>query len=293
MKALLISLLLFSNSFSNSYAETEGKKPVMTWAFATSSKTLPPPKSNIVNEKHPLFKLYYEGLKDYEQLIMAATITRIEADMQSKRLICYPGSSEFTRRRAFAYLTSQYNQPAPQLIMTEDKGKALIKKLGGHITLKKIIQVEELKGSLAEGRSYGETIDRILASHKGNYKRQVYNTFIQTVTPQIKNGRVDYTLEYPFVVQEMEKADTTSKVRLMIIPLEDAEHYVTQYTACSKTPEGLAIIKRLDKIVKKHVTDPTYWKGVIGSIEPKDRVEFRKHIDKFIEKRSKESVIID
>lgn len=289
----MISLLLSLITFTNVQAEAVSQKPVMTWAFATSSKSLPPPKSNIVNEKHPLFKLYYDELKDYEQLIMAATITRIEADMKSKRLICYPGSSEFSRRRSFSYLTSQYIQPAPQLIMTEEKGKALIKKMGGHVTLKKLIQVEDLKGSLAEGRSFGETIDRILASHKGNYKRQVYNTFIQTVTPQIKNGRVDYTLEYPFVVQAMEKEDQTSKVRLIVIPLEDAEHYVTQYTACSKTPEGLAIIKRLDKIVKKNVSDPKYWSGVIGSIEPKDRAEFQKHIDKFIEKRSKESVVID
>ena len=286
------SILLFILFTSTTFAET--KKPVLMWAFPTSSKALPPPKTNILDAKHPLFKLYHDELADYDQQIMAATITRIEADMKSKRLICYPGSSEYTRRRSFAYLTSQYIQPAPQLIMTEGKGKELMKKFGGHVTLKKVIQMEGLKGSLAEGRSFGETIDRILASQEaGNYKRQVYNTFIQTVTPQIKNGRVDYTLEYPFVVQAMEKEDTNGKVRLMIIPLEDAEHFVTQYTACSKTPEGLAIIKRLDKIVKKNVSDPNYWKGVMDSIEPKDRAEFQKHIDKFIVNRSKESVVID
>lgn len=270
-------------------------KRELVWAFATTHKSLPPPKNaNILGESHPLFKFYQEELKDYKQTIMAATLTRIEMELRDKKkLMCYPGSSEFSRRREFTYLTSQYIQPAPQLVVTKKIGQRLLKKYTGKVSLKEIMNDKSLKGSLAEGRSYGEEIDQLLKDNGQNIKRQVYNTFIQTVIPQIKISRIDYTLEYPFVVNSMEAEDKNKKIPLMTIPLSDVKEYVTQYIACTKSPEGLEVIKRLDRAIRENVSKEIFWKGVLRSVPEGEKKNFQRAIDSFITQRKTHASVIE
>lgn len=286
---LILVCVLFS---ARSYAV---QKPVLTWAFATSTKAVPSTTStNIINDKHALYKLFVKNLNNYDHVVLEATLPRIEEEIKSKKLICYPGSSEFSRRRNFTYLTSLYIQPAPQLVVSKDLGKQLLKKFHGSVSLKKLLLEPNLRGALAEGRSYGETLDHILKGEKVNLKRQVYNTFIQTVVNQIKIGRMDYTLEYPFIVKALEeKSSAKNDVKLMTIPLSDAEEYVTQYAACSKTPEGLKVIKHIDEVVKKNVADKSYWTGVLNSLPASERADFQKNIDKFVRLRQIKSDIIE
>jgi uncharacterized protein (TIGR02285 family) len=288
MKSLILLLFISFNVFGN-----EAKTNIeLTWVFALPSKAPAAINSNILSESHPLILLYKNELKEFKHLSMAATITRIEEDMKNKKFICYPGSSEYSRRREFAYLTSQYIQAAPQLVVTEELGQKLLKKYQGKVNLVTLMNDSSFKGALAEGRSYGESIDKILKENPNKIKRQVFNTIIQTVIDQIKFGRVDYTLEYNFFVAASEAENKSSKIHLMTIPLNDVEPFNTQYVACTKTPEGLEVIKRIDKVVQQNVAHPEYWKEILNSIPEQDKEEFKKHMKKFIKERSKTSVII-
>ena len=74
MRAVLISIL-FSLSLR---LWAEDKKPVLTWAFAGSSRTVNESRPNIVDEHHYIFKLFKNSLQNFDQVIMSATLTRIE-----------------------------------------------------------------------------------------------------------------------------------------------------------------------------------------------------------------------
>lgn len=289
MKVFILCLLISFKILA------EDKKPTkdLIWGYAIPNKAVLSSKTNILNEDHPLIILYMKEMKDFKQTSLHATINRIEEEMKNKKLVCYPGSSEYNRRREFSYLTSQYIQPAPQIVVQEELGKKLLAKYHGKINLVSLMNDETIKGALAEGRSYGESIDHLLKNNPSeNIKRQVFNTPIQTVIEQIKNGRVDYTLEYPFFVDFMNANVAPKANKLITIPINDADSFVTQYTACSKTPDGIEIIKRIDKIVMKHVGRPEYWKEVLNSVPEKDKEEFKKQMKKFIKDRENTSVII-
>lgn len=287
-RSLFIALFLpiyFASGFAS-------EKPELIWAFATSSTTMQPSGLNIVDENHNLFKLFKKELHQYDHKVLKGTLPRIEKELKNQKNVCYPGSTEFTRRKKFTYLTPMYVQPSPQLVVTEVLGQRLLNENQNGLTLKNIMEDKKLRGSLAEGRSYGETIDHILNSKQGNIKRRVYNTFIQTVVDQIKIGRVDYTIEYAFVVQALQNQSNENKIRLMTIPLKDVGPYVTQYTACSKTPEGLNIIEKLDEVIRKNINKPEYWAGVLESVPRAEKKEFQKKIDFFIKDRQKGPYII-
>ncbi len=287
---LLISFNCFLFSFA---AESSDKNPEITWAFVNSTRSLNLPNTNIFNENHFIFKLYKTKLADYNHTIISATLTRIEAELKSNKLVCFPGSSEFTRRKEFSYLTSQYIQPSPQLIVSAETGKKILKKYKGKVSLTEILNDPGLKGTVAEGRSYGEVMDGILKKNPSrNLSQSVYSAWIKTVSMQIKNGRLDYTLENPFVVRELEASDKHNPVKLVTIALSDSDKFVTQYVACAKTPEGLKVIRRLDQVIMNSVGMKQYWQGVLKAIPKEEREDFQKHIDSFVSHRQHHSLII-
>jgi len=265
----------------------------ITWVFTSASPSISPLKANIVDDKHDLFKLYRAQLSDYQHTSFTGTIPRIEIELKRKTLACYPGSSDASRRKEFTYLTSQYIQPAPQLIVKKELADRLRLQYKNGIYLKEILKEKKLAGLIGEARSYGVAIDKILSNNlPNNIKKGVFETFGPSSLNMIEKGRADYTIEYPFILHNLRESALIG-TELVNLPLLDVGQSMTQYLACSKTPEGLAVIKRADKIIREHVRDNQYWTGVLQSMPEADRPSFQKEINKFVETRSKTPVIIE
>ncbi len=264
----------------------------ITWTFTSIDPSISIPKANIVDENHPLYQLYKSELTDYEHVTFKATIPRIETELKGKNLVCYPGSSEADRRRQFSYLTSQYVQPSPQIVARKEIAERIRKTQKKGVSLQKVLQDTSLRGLIGESRSFGSSIDRILAKGYGNLKTGVFDTFGPGLMNMIEKYRADYTIEYPFILHNL-RENAKVGLDLETIPLIDVAPTITQYIACSKTPEGHKVIERVDQIIRNHVKDPKYWTGVINSIPKADRAAFQKEIHKFTETRTKAPVIIE
>lgn len=288
---MFLFILFLSFSANSSEVPTDlnkEKKPVLTWVFAATAENSPMP--SIVSPKHPLFLLYQSGLKGYEQNVFAGSLPHIEMELKSKKLVCYPGSSEAVRRKEFAYLTSQYIQPAPRLVMSKamaEKVNAKYKK----ITLKEILNDSSLRGVVDQSRSFGPEIDKLIRENSKNIKKGVFDTFSNTIFVMIQKDRVDYTIELPLILNFSKQKHKTDS-SLVSMQLMDVEPYITQFLACSKTPEGLEVVKAADQLVRKNIQDPKYWEGVLLGMDASDRSHFQKEIDKFIKNRTESSVII-
>lgn len=268
-------------------------KKTITWVYTASSPAISLPKSNIVDDRHPLVKLYHDQLSEYSHHSFSATIPRIEMELKSKRLVCYPGSSEASRRKEFTYLTSQYIQPAPHLVIKKDLAARLSQQHKNGVSLKEVLRDKTLRGLVGEGRSYGNIIDSLITENEpNNLKKGVFETFGPGPLNMIEKGRADYTIEYPFILHNLRQSQLIGK-ELVDVPLVDVGHSLTQYLACTRTPDGLAVIKRADKIIRDNIKSPQYWTGVLQSMPEADRPAFQKEIDKFIESRAKQPVIIE
>jgi uncharacterized protein (TIGR02285 family) len=268
------------------------KAATITWTFTSVNPAVSVPKANIVDENHPLFLLYKSELKDFDHITFKATIPRIETELKGKGLVCYPGSSEAERRRQFSYLTSQYVQPSPQIVARKEIAEKIRKNQKKGVSLKKVLQDSSLRGLIGESRSFGASIDQIINKDRGNLKSGVFDTFGPGLLNMIEKYRADYTIEYPFILHNLRE---NAKVGLQLesIPLTDVNPVITQYLACSKTPEGRQVIEKADLIIRHHVKDPKFWTGVLESIPKADRAGFQKEIQKFIDTRTKAPVIIE
>lgn len=272
-------------TLSASAAET------LTWVLTTAAPGISMPKDTIITEEHPLMLLYKEHFSDYQYTSFKATVPRIEAELKSKRLVCFPGSSEANRRREFAYLTPQYLQPTPEIVMRKEIADRLFPHRHA-ISLKELLKDKKLRGLIGEARSFGSEIDTILNDNSENLRKGVFETFGSGLLNMIEKDRADYTIEYPFIFRHLQTIERIGK-DLVSFQVSDASPTIVQYLACSKTPEGLAIVKRADKLIREHIQEPKYWSAFVQALAEKDRVRFQKEVDAFIASRKKASIVIE
>lgn len=261
------------------------------WAFSSAGNKNPSVQSNLVTSRHELFRVYYRGLENYNHSVFVGTIPKIESELRTKKLVCYPGSSEYQRRREFAYLTSQYIQPSPKLVMKKTSAEKLAGFPSHTVKLRAVLNRKDLKGVIATGRSYGSDIDEALEKAPAALKRRTFETFKDTALQMIEDGTADYTIEYDFIVQDWIKS-YSKYADIVTVPLSDVEPTMTQYLACSKTPEGLAVITEADRLIRENIKKPSYWTGVLESVPELEKADFQRRIDKYVLDRTKSPEII-
>lgn len=238
-----------------------------------------------------LYQLYVKAMPEYIHQNLIATVPRIEVELKSQNLVCFPGSSEAQKRKKFSYLTPQYIQPPPFLVTRKDVADRLAKKYKNGVFLKDILKDNSLAGLAGSSRSFGADIDRILDADPGNMSRAVFEAFGANVIQMIEKRRADYTIEYAFIMKDLMDSKKIGD-DVVAIPLEDAGPYMVQYLACSKTPSGLAVIQKADLVIRDNIRKPEYWQGVIDSVPKNQKIAFQKKITKYINDRVKEPTII-
>jgi len=264
----------------------------IVWAFTATAEKTSSVQPFFLTSRSELFRLYYKNLSDYNHSIFTGSIPRIESELKNKKLVCYPGSSSADKRKEFTYSTPQYIQPAPRLITRKEIADKILKKGEKSISLREILHHKELNGLITEARSYGPSADKIIAEKPNNLKTQFLDTFGSTILQSIAAGRVDYTLEYDFIVRTMKEGNPRF-TELVSLPISDTSSTIVQYLACSKTPEGLAVIKRADEVIRKNIARSEYWKAFLESIPANERGSFQSEIDKYIAERTKAPVIVE
>lgn len=264
----------------------------IVWAFTSSPDRNPTIQNSLITNKHELFRLYYRNLSDYNHSVFSGSIPRIEHELKARKLVCFPGSSEAERRKSFSYLTPQYIQPTPKLVTRTDVAAKLLKEGQKSVALKELVMNPEFSGIIAESRSYGPDIDKILAEKPNHVRTRLLETFGSSVLQIISNKNADYTVEYEFIIKSQQGEGNRYK-NIVEIPISDVEPSMIQYLACSKTPEGLAVIKKADQVIRDNIKNPSYWKGVLESVPEKDRAPFQKVIDNYISERIKAPIIIE
>jgi uncharacterized protein (TIGR02285 family) len=289
----LIGFIFLVNAWAAEMPPHLPKPPLsISWAFSSMSTKASAEKTGLLTRKDELFRLYQIGFREYQNQEFTATIPRIEQELKTKNLVCYAGSSDAERRKKFSYLTSQYVQPAPKIIMLKSLANKLLSPGKKTLALRELIKNQDLVGVVGESRSYGPSIDKIITPMPSSIKPIVLETFSASSMQMIINKRADYTIEYSFVIKALIE-NKQQYQDIVAIPISDIDPVMVQYLACSKTPEGLAVIKRADKIIRENVQNSAYWSGVLKTVSPHEQASFKAEIQRFIEMRKKASIIIE
>lgn len=136
------------------------------------------------------------------------------------------------------------------------------------VSLKDLLQRPDLRLGLAD-RNYGEPLDSLLSSGKGNIHRRMGSNVFTGLLEMIDLGRVDYILGTPYEVAYAQK-NYPNPLQLKIYSLGEIgeEQYLLSYAAFPKNPWGLSLRDKVNKILREQRLLPSYRKNFTDWLDP-------------------------
>lgn len=151
-----------------------------------------------------------------------------------------------------------------------------------------LITSKNLKGGIVLYRSYGETLDKLLASvpeEKRNWSMVEPQEGWETVLKMIQNGRIDYTIEMAEFVRYFNKKNGKGPA-LVAIPMQEMNQPLVAYVACNNNKWGQEIIKLLDKKMQSVAKGKDFVKNLETLFQDDGVSAFKQDLQDFVQKRS-------
>ena len=192
----------------------------------------------------------------YHHVFLQANLQRIFAEIAVGNHICYAGAFKTPEREKIAYFSPSILTSTVALIVREDR----IQKLqlqGASTSLKHLIEERtDLSGYIESGRSFSPMIDQVLQSG-GKNQRRITVPRTGHLLQLLDAGRMDYTIDYPYVVEYQSRLGQF-KNSLLAIGLDDAPAVATAYVACPRTAWGKDVMLHIDAALRDAAHDTTF-----------------------------------
>ncbi|MCV2356099.1 hypothetical protein LNV09_18305 [Paucibacter sp. B2R-40] len=163
---------------------------------------------------------------------------------------CRPLTVRTAQRELQAYFADTHLAPPAELIVRRDKLALVPRNAAGEVDLGLLINKGALRGAYARGRSYGEAIDRLLASQGQNkqlvdYSMAGYGSRLQDM---LARDRADYLIESNGALAQMSARNIDVKP-FVDLPIQGASEPLVLGIACPRTAWGLAAVKAIDQVL--------------------------------------------
>lgn len=287
MNVLVFLVLLFSHP---SFAKVESPPihPTLYWVFSATEDVAEEDRARFMTESNPIFNFIKKGLPEYEHSFMYGTVQRIEKELQGKKLVCYPASTNLTRRLAFAYLTPIGVLPEPVIITRKDVADKYLLK-DGTISLQDLVKDADVKGLFPELRSFGTKIDDIIFGKFSKVRSRPMAPLGANIMMMIQSHRVDFTLEFSSLLESVKKTVPLA-ANIVTVPIHGMNDGIPSYVACSKTPAGLEVITKIDSILRDNMQNPVYRKTLLSVATSEELNNFTKEVDRYLAQRRKKEI---
>jgi uncharacterized protein (TIGR02285 family) len=276
-------VLLFLSVSPVAWAEqVPVEKETIQWAFSATGNLPESLRLRLMNETHPLYELLKKSLPEYGHTYFFGTVNRIEQELKSKPRVCYAASTGYDNRLAFSYLTPIAVLPAPLVVMRKEKAEKY-KDAEGFISLSQLVKDKSIAGIMVDSRSYGSKIDKLLL--QGNIKHNVLTPLGENTIRMVQSGRADFTLEFDYIIEGLMESGRFKK-DIVALPLSDLREGIILYVACSRSAEGLKVVKKIEQIVLSSIDTPEYRAALLHTAPGVDPGKlFEKQVDLFIKSR--------
>lgn len=202
-------------------------------------------------------RLLIQRLPDYRHEFVEASTPRYESWSRQGETLCSVLHLRRPERLDWLHFTPLY--PALQTrqihIIVRKEALPRFEQEGQALQLAELLQRRDLVGLLPRDRSFGPRIDSLLAEQGPRGPRTIAVTRNTQLLAMLRAKRMDYTLEYPSVVQEFlrQQGGPADLVRL---PLAEGRSTQLATASCSRTPEGRQLIEAIDLAMRQLAQDP-------------------------------------
>ncbi|WDP92178.1 MAG: TIGR02285 family protein [Desulfobacter sp.] len=196
-------------------------------------------------------KLLQQALVDYGHINVEMPWNRFWYLVEKEEKVCNCMSLKTREREMFAAFSIPISIALPnQIIMRRETAR----KLGfpKSLSLVELMKNRQFTGRLIAKRSYSMEIDQLLKQYEtqSNITREYIDE--QTVLKMLAKKRMDYILEYPFVVTKtINREFPQLKGQLVNIPINEISPYYYAYVACPKNEWGNTVIIKINEALKQ------------------------------------------
>ena len=207
-----------------------------------------------------LIKIFQDHLPQYEHQNIEMNWARFWEGVNAGKHVLNSMAIKTEERSQYTEFSDVMTFTLPHRIIMK---KSTIEKLGNpeSVTLAEFLKDGRIKGILEQKRSYSAKLDGILKEHEAgaNYERKTLE--ISHILKMILSDRIDYTIEYPLVVNYLiKKYNLQSDTPLGSIQIEELPRYITAHIAGPKNSWGINVINDINPVIDKLKTTKKYLK---------------------------------
>jgi uncharacterized protein (TIGR02285 family) len=188
---------------------------------------------------------FADRLTEYDHQKVKMTLARLMENARNGENYCYCNLRRTPEREALFYYSDVTAVTLGPRLYVRKGSPILDMAEHGTVSLEALLDSGRYAGVAETGRSFGPDVRRVFEKHKSSVLLQVCPDVAQKFE-MVHNNRVDFFIEYPFVLQHYVK---TAGRKQDLVPLGIAEHdpYVLSYVVCTKTDFGKRVIERINE----------------------------------------------
>lgn len=220
-------------------------------------------------------------MPNFRHEFVESSTARYEAESRRGQTLCSTMHVRTPERLQWAYFSHLY----PPLISRELHvivRRDLMDSLSqgrpreGRLQLSELLKRPELRLLVARDRAFGAQIDSLLSQY--TVPRLAVGAQLSTqLLDMLRAGRMDYTLEYPTVVNDY-LARAGDPGALVALPVAEGLSTLLATVSCSRTPAGKRHIEAIDAAVRKLASEPNReawvrdWRGARSEAQDMKRL---------------------
>ncbi|HEY9105079.1 MAG TPA: TIGR02285 family protein [Roseateles sp.] len=198
-------------------------------------------------------------MPQFQHEFVEASTARYEAASRSGETLCSALHVRTPARLNWLYFSHLYPPLVSREIHVIVRRDALARvqagaPADGRVVLADLLKRPDLRLLLARDRAFGPQIDKLLARQA--LPRPAVGAQPSTqLLDMLRAGRMDYTLDYPAVLQDYLKR-VGDPDALVALPVVEGRSTLLATVSCSRTPEGRRYIEAIDAAVRALAREP-------------------------------------
>lgn len=201
-------------------------------------------------------------LVEYEHHKVRLSLARLFESARNKVDMCYANLRKSdVRESLFHYSDPVAMVPGPRLYVLKGSPIESLAK-DGSISLVVLLSSGMYQGVAEKGRSFGAAIQQVLFDHGASMHLAVAAD-VAYKYEMLANGRVDFFIEYPFVVGRYARV-LSETLNLTSLKIDEHKSFTSTYVVCTKTDFGRQVIENINEVIRSEKGSAAH-RGVLMS----------------------------
>lgn len=179
---------------------------------------------------------------------------RLWRDIAAGRTLCTASAFRSPERLAVSYMSPAMMVAPLALVVRADRAESLASG-SATVSLQALLRRPDFQGLLEVDRSYGPTLDALLAAGPPQ-KRESVSRLGQT-TELVAAGRADFTLDFAHTVEYLRRGGSL-RTPLTVLNIQETGDWSVGYVACTRNAWGAQVMQAVDRAIRQAAATRSY-----------------------------------